>query len=209
MDWRTGLSQGQVCETLMGNGAAFWLLEKAMEDATKGDHLTALSRHIYFMKVPSLDPSLIWTHSTAVFLLGYLKESDRVITYEKKEVGSLVRFPSGTAGNEQGIALVDYLLKVPSMMTLNDAQIVELEYLLNKAGETLGVTLPVVHSATANEQEAALRAVAFSALQAKPKVYYQKYLDELKARGTPVTMTREEFSRLATDTLSSFNSLTL
>lgn len=202
MDWRTGLTQSQVCETLMRSGDAFRLLDKIMEFSTEEDHLTAISRPIFLMHVPLLDNSLVWLHSTALHLLFKLPESEKVITYEKKEVGSLIRFPVGTAGNEEGIALVDYLLKVPTIMTLNDAQTVELEYLLNKSGETLGTVLPVVHSATVDEQEAALREVALFALQTKPKAYYQQYLDELKARGTPVSMTPKEFAQFAEQTLA-------
>lgn len=201
MDWRSGLTQSQVCETLMKNGGAFWLLDKIMEYSTEEDHLTAISRPIFLMHVPLLDNSLVWLQSTASHLLIELKESEKVIAYEKKEVGSLIRFPMGTVGNEEGFALVDYLLKVPTIMTLNDAQTVELEYLLNKAGETLGTVLPVVHSATVEEQEAGLREVALFALRTKPKAYYQQYLDEMKAKGTPVTMTQKEFCQFAEDTL--------
>jgi hypothetical protein len=109
----------------------------------------------------------------------------------------------GTASNVEGIALVDYLHKIPSMMTLNEAQIVELEQLLNKAGDTLGMSVPFVPPATEEEKVAVLQKLALSVLQTKPKVHYQKYLDMMKAAGKPVTMTQQEFLQFAQQTLGS------
>lgn len=209
MDWRVGLNQRQICEKLMADGSAFWLLEKAMEETTREDHLLPVALNEISKQVPSLDPSLFWTNATAVVLRWHLGDSDRVVLYEKKEVGSLIRFPGGAAGNEKGMALVDYLLKVPALMTLNDSQMVELEYLLRKEGETLGVPLPIVQPATIFQQEVGLKELALSALQTKPKVHYQKYLDMMKAKGTPVNMTQKEFLDFAAESLSNPNGYTL
>jgi hypothetical protein len=199
-----GNRQQQFCEALINDGSAFAFLEQVIEDTAKEDHLPALDRAVYLQHIKKLDLRFAYDTGTALILLHcWLENSEKVVQFEKKEVGALIRFPKGATGNAQAIAPINSLLRIPSMMALNPAQINELEFLLNKAGETLGVILPIVRPATELEQEAALRELALSALKAKPKHYYQSYLDNMKASGTPVTLTQSEFFQLAEATLGS------
>jgi hypothetical protein len=195
MNWKDGLTQNQVCETLMGNGRALAFLAKLMEDSTKEDHVAAIGRKVYMERVPELDSSFAENIGTALVLETYLRDSAKVVVYRKREVGSLIRFESGTPGTVEGMALVDYLHRIPSMMDLNNAQIVELEFLLNRAGETLGIDLPVVRAATEEEKTATLRELGLplASIQAKPRYSHAKFMDMMKAKGTPVTMTPKEF----------------
>jgi hypothetical protein len=152
-----GKKQRQFCEALINDGSAFDFLEQVMEISAHEDYLPALHRMVYLQHIEKLHSRFAYDTGTALILLMLLTDSDKVVQYEKKEVGALIRFPKGSAGNANAIAPINYLLRLPSLMTLNAAQINELEFLLNKAGETLGVTLPSVHPATALEQETALK----------------------------------------------------
>lgn len=196
MEWKDGLTQRQVCETLMDNGRALGLLGKLMAYSTKDDHLVAIGRKVYMDHAPELDPSLEQDIGTSLVLETYLRKSEKVVLYQKREVGSLIRFGSGTVGTADGMALVDYLRRIPSMMTLNNAQVVELESLLNKAGQTLGIDLPDVRPATEEEKLATLEELALplESIQAKPRASHTKFLDLMKAKGTPVIMTPKEFT---------------
>jgi hypothetical protein len=196
VDWKDGLTQGQICKTLMSNGQALAFLEKLMEYSTKQDHLVAIGRKAYMDHAPELEPSFAESIGTALVLETYLRASDKVVVYQKREVGSLIRFESGTAGTIDGMALVDYLVKVPAMMNLNNAQIVELEFLLNKAGVTLGIDLPDVRPATEEEKLAALTELELplTSIQAKPRASHAKFMDMMKAKGIPVSMTPKEFA---------------
>jgi hypothetical protein len=201
MDWKNGLTQRQVCETLMNNGQALEFLGKLMEDATKDDHLVAVGRRVFVEHAAELDPSFVGDLGTALVLEVYLRESDKVIVYKNKEVGSLIRFDTNVPSAE-GMALVEYLLKLPSRMNLNPAQLHELESLLNKAGESLGIDLPDVRPPSVEEQEAAVRQIILSEMKAKPQHFHQRYNDSMKLAGTPVTMTQKEFFQFTEDTLT-------
>lgn len=195
MDWKHGLTQRQICETLMSNGRALGFLEKLMEDSTEEDHLVAIGRKVYMDRAPELEPSFADDIGTALILENYLRESEKVVVYRKREVGSLIRFESGTPGTVEGMALVDYLRRIPAVMTLNNAQTVELELLLNKAGQTLGIDLPDVRPATEEEKLEALTELGLplATIQAKPRYSHAKFMDMMKAKGIPVTMTPKEF----------------
>lgn len=179
----------------MDNGSALGLLGNLMARSAKDDHLVAIGRKAYMDHAPELDPSLEHDIGTALVLEAYLRKSKKVVVYQKREVGSLIRFESGTVGTADGMALVDYLIKVPSMMTLNNAQIVELELLLNKAGETLGIDLPDVCAATEEEKVATLEELELplESILAKPRAPHAKFIDMMKAKGIPVMMTPKEF----------------
>lgn len=194
-------AQSQFCDALIADGSAYDFIGMVMEETMKEDHLPAITREVYLNHAPKLHQRLSYDHGTALILLILLEDSERVIHYEKKEVGALIRFPKGATGNARGIALIDTLYKLPSLLNLNDAQILELEALLNKKGQSLNIDLPVLRSATDDEQEKGLFALALSVLEAKPKVSYQTYVDQMKAAGTPVTMTQKEFLAFAKEKL--------
>lgn len=180
----------------MSNGKALAFLDELMRKNTYDDHLVALTRKVYMANVPDLDPSFATDIGTALVLESYLRSSGRVIIYRKAEVGSLMRFTdSAIAGTTEAIAPIAYLAEIPSMMDLNNAQIVELELLLNKTGKTLGIDLPIVRPATEDEKVATLEELnlPLASIHAKPRASHAKFMDMLKAKGTPVSMTPKEF----------------
>lgn len=184
----------------MDNGHAFEFLENVMEDLRKEDRIVALDRYVYLQNIKKLDALFAYDTEAALILNIQMHKSERVVVYQKKEVGSLFRFNDGYS-NATAMVPVDYLFKLPSLMTLNNAQIVELEFLLSKAGETLGTPLPAVVPATDEQQKAVLLELALSVLRAKPKRSYDAYVDTMKAAGTPVTMNQTEFFQFAEEIL--------
>lgn len=202
MDWKDGLTQRQICETLVRNGKAPNYLGRVMERTVKENYLPAVTRTVFLEKISELDPSFEYDIGTALCLEAHLYTSSKVVSYRKREVGSLIIFPRGNVSSAEGVALVDFLLKVPSMMKLNPAQVVELEHLLNKAGETLGYPMPHVSSPEWYEKQAVLHELAASTkLRAKPRAFYRDFIDAMKAQGRPVAMTPKEFAQWVEETL--------
>lgn len=196
MNWKDGLTQNQVCETLMNNGKALTFLDELMNKSANDDHLVAISRKVYMANVPDLDSSFATDIGTALILESHLRSSREVVVYRKTEVGSLMRFTDAAiAGTTEAIASIAYIAQIPSMMDLNNAQVVELEMLLNKAGKTLGIDLPVVRPATEDEKIAALEELdlPLASIHAKPRASHAKFTDIMKAKGTPAKMTPKEF----------------
>ena len=179
----------------MDNAQALAFLENLMVQYTREDHLIAVGRKVFMRHVGDINRSFAHDIGRALTLERHLRNAPNVILYQKHEVGSLIRFESGAVGSADGMALLDYLLKVPTLMTLNNAQVNELEFLLNKAGKSLGVELPTVRAATDEEQVAALTELGLPlmVIYAKPRPAYEKFREILKRRGTPVTMTPKEF----------------
>ena len=203
MNSEYGLTQSQVCETLMDNGHAFEFLGNVMEITTEENYLPALTRSVFLAHVANLNPLFEHDIGTALMLESHLRASNKTVVYQKREVGSLICFPRGYVSTAEGMALVDFLYKIPTMMKLNPAQIVELERLLNKAGETLGFPMPSVRPATEYEKKAILTVLASSAkLRAKPRAFYRDFMDAMKAAGTPVVMTPKQFSLFVEETLT-------
>lgn len=207
MDWKDGLTQSKICETLVSNGKALNYLGNVMERTAQENYLPAVTRKAFLEDVSSLDPSFEHDIGTALVLECHLRNSDKTVVYRKREVGSLIIFPRGNVSTEEGVALVDFLLKVPSMMTLNPAQVIELEYLLNKAGETLGFPMPTVRSATEYEKKAILNELASAKLRTKPRAFYRDFMDAMKAQGIPVSMTQKQFSQFAEENLIKLTSV--
>lgn len=179
----------------MSNKQALALLENLMVQHTRADHLIAISRKAFMRHVTEIDSSFSREIGRALILERQLRNSPEVILYQKHEVGSLIRFESSAVGSADGMALIDYLFKVPTLMRLNNAQIRELESLLQKAGKTLGIDLPTVRDATDADKAAALAEldVPLSSIYAKPRPAYEKFREIMKIKGTPVTMTPKEF----------------
>jgi hypothetical protein len=179
----------------MDNEQAVAFLENLMVQYTREDHLIAIGRKVFMRHVAEIDASFERNIGQALALEKYLRGSPQVILYKKHETGSLIRFESGAVGSADGMALVEYLLKVPSMMTLNDAQVIELEFLLRKTGKTLGFDLPVIRPVTDEEKITTLNGLGLplSSIYAKPRPSYEKFIETMKVKGTPVNMTPKEF----------------
>jgi hypothetical protein len=88
---RNQLTQSQFCAMLMNNGHALEFLGKVMGDTTQEDHMIAIDRAVYLKHAPELAQTLSWDLGTALMLEVYLRQSDRVVVYKKKEAGSLFR----------------------------------------------------------------------------------------------------------------------
>lgn len=179
----------------MSNEQALTFLENLMAQYTREDHLVAVSRKVFMRHVGEINESFARDIGRALALERHLRNSPAVILYQKHEVGSLMRFETGAVGSADGMALLDYLLTVPALMTLNNAQLNELESLLNKAGKSLGIELPTVSAATDAEKIAALAELGLPllAIYAKPRPSYEKFREILKTKGTPANMTPKEF----------------
>ena len=132
-------------------------------------------------------------------ILDELQERNEIIFYNRKDVGALIRFKGG---NYPSCILVDYLIAATNKMNLDNAQINELERLLNKANRTLGVTLPPVPKPTDAEMQDALRHLMLEVIKSKPKHFHQRYLDALSAQGSPVEMNSKDFHEFAEKTLT-------
>lgn len=179
----------------MDNEQALDFLENLMVQHTMKDHLIAIGRKTFMRHAAEIDAYFERDIGRALALERHLRNSPKVILYQKHEVGSLIRFESSAVGSADGMALVDYLVKVPMLMNLNDAQIIELEFLLNKTGKTLGIELPAAQPATDEEKVTALARLGLplASIYAKPRPSYEKFMEMMKANGTPVNMSPKEF----------------
>lgn len=195
----------RIHEELKASGKDLEFLGKLMTDSTKDGFFLAIDRRVFMDHAHELHPSFADDLGDALIAEVYLRESEHVVVFPKKEVGSLFVFTPGTVGTIEAIALVDYLLKIPSMMSLNNAQIVELELLLNKAGKSLGIPMPHVRPATYEEMVAGLHKIGLTleSLRAKPRAFYNRFVDVMKAEGIPVSMKSKEFLPFAEEALSS------
>lgn len=179
----------------MNHEQALAFLENLMVRHTRKDHLLAVGRKAFMRHAAGLDASFSREIGRALILERYLRNSPEVVKYQKHEVGSLIRFESSAVGSADGMAPIGYLLKVPALMSLNNAQLRELELILQKAGKTLGVELPTVPAATDAEKAAALDELGLPlpSIYAKPRPAYEKFREIMKVKGTPVNMTPKEF----------------
>lgn len=179
-------------------------VQAIMENTTKADHVIALTDMEWSRQVNAL--ANYYDKDTIVLLRrknpSYSAENSKtIIGFHKKEVGALIQFSPESYNDKEAFILTDYLLQLPKIMKLNDAQILEAEFLLNKVGMTLGIELPPAPVATSKDQEHVLKVVALEALKAKPKASYHRYLEVAKANGTPIDLTQEEFIEIAEYTL--------
>jgi hypothetical protein len=200
-EWHTELTEEQICDTLMNNGKVWTFMEQLMNQTTHDGYITAIDRDYFLSSLPMLDRLFLFPIKASTLIENELKRSEKTVVYQKKEVGSLMRFEKGRSPHTEGIALVDYLLNLP-LAHLSDAQIHELEFLLNRAGTTLGITLPILPPVTEHDKQLALEELAVTTLKDKPTYFYQRFIKMMKASGTPVTMTQKEFLKFAEDTLT-------
>jgi hypothetical protein len=188
------LSQAALIQSAIDDGRGIKLFEEMLKESTHDDHFSVVGSCYFAARTADFGNE--WLYNSANGILLYLKiaESDKVITYTKKEVGSLIRFDGG-APDSEGMILADYLETEASKMSLNDAQIVELEYLLNKVGKTLGITIPSVPLPTEEDMRVVLFELALEAMKAKPKHFHQKFLDRMLAKGAPASINYKDFQK--------------
>lgn len=194
--WTDGLEQNEIVKTLIDNGSALRYLERLSREAIKTDHLTAIDRTVFLEKVESLDEYLKFDGGASLIIMILLEKDKKVIPYTNKEVGALIRF-NHRWPNVEGIFHVDVLMEAVKKMTLNPAQLSELERLLNKIDRTLGFDLPEIPLPTEQEKYEAIQHLTYRDIEKKPRRFYEIFKADMLANGTPVTMKAKQFREYA------------
>lgn len=184
-------------DKVIANGSAYKALEENLKAYEKVDHFQAWPRMGFYSVFGKLNPQFRYQLSEA--LMENLEEKGIAIKFKRKEVGSLIRY---TGGSFDGCILTDYLLSASSKMKLDNAQINELERLLNKVNRSLEVDLPVIPQPTEKEKQDAILELALEVIRSKPLHFHQKYLDQLASKGTPVNLSKTAFHDLAEKVLT-------
>jgi hypothetical protein len=192
----TPTHQQQVAiDTVISNGSAYKALESHLKTYETDTYLYAWPRGGFYSIFGRLTPDFSRDYyHLAESLMETMEERGIAIKFKRKEVGSLIRYRGGSF---EGCILTDYLISTTSKMNLDNAQINELERLLNKVGRSLNAPLPPVPQATDKDMEDALTEMALEIIRSKPQHFHQKYLDTLAARGTPAALTKKDFHDLA------------
>lgn len=188
--WTDGLEQPEIISELVSNGSAKKYLDTLSRESAMRDHFSPIDRRVFLGRKEEIDDYLHYDLGAAMVLTVVLPQRDDVIEYSYNEVGSLIR-----AGD--GIISLDVLLEESKKMTLNNAQIHELERLLNKKGMSLEIDLPVVSLPTEEEKYRAISHLSFSDIQKHPRRYYNTFVQDMLIAGTPVTMKAKEFKEFA------------
>lgn len=115
------------------------------------------------------------------------------VDFGRKEVGALFRYRDG---NYTSFVTTEYLMKLPQRMNLTDAQLHEVERLLNKAETSLGYDLAPLPAAKDDDMKEALFALLLDAIEDHPKIYHQKFLDSMARKGAPVKVATKDFKAL-------------
>lgn len=174
-----------------------WYIEESniMEKLTEESYGRPDSNGMYeaFSQHRILDSSfqqpLKNTYISISTMINFMVENKLVIWVENKEVGALFH----KRMYSQFFIPVALLKKIAENNILKPAQMHELERLLNKADETLGVDLPTLPVADDNELQKALMEMSRDIILAKPRAYRQKFLDQLTLNGSPTKMNEAEF----------------
>lgn len=122
-------------------------------------------------------------------MINFMVENKLAIWVDNKEIGTLFN----KRRYSQCFIPVALLKKIASNQVLKPAQMHELERLLNKAEETMGVDLPPLPVANDQDLEKALIQLSREIILSKPRAYRQKFLDQLMLNGTPTTMNEAQF----------------
>lgn len=193
--------QTALVQSAIDDGRGLHLFQQMMEESKWQDHFTVIDSCYFSARTADFGSEFLYNSANGILLYLKISEFDDVITYTKKEVGSLIRFDGGGPDSE-GMIQADYLETAASKMSLNDAQIIELEYLLNKVGKTSGATIPSMPLPTEDEMREVVFELALEAMKAKPKHFHQKFLDRMKAKGKPSSMSYKDFPDYLTQQLS-------
>lgn len=181
-------------DKVINDGSACKALETHLQGYEKDGYFEAWPRMGYYSVFARLNIGFNNDYRLTEVLMETLEERGLVIKYKRKEVGSLIRY---RAGSFDGCIPADYLVSETSKMNLDNAQINELERLLNKVGRSLDTDLPSVPQPTDQEMENALLSMVLEVIRSKPLHFHQKYLDQLAAQGTPASLNRKDFHTFA------------
>jgi hypothetical protein len=146
-----------------------------------------------YLKSPAVPLSIntrpIWSN---------IVEHGEGINFGRKDVGALFRY---SRGNHTSFVTTEYLMNLPKRRNLTDAQLHEVEHLLNKADRTLGAALPSLPTATDQEMKDALFSLLMVEIEKKPRYYYQNFIDAMAQKGTPVDLANKDFKAMVTGLL--------
>lgn len=195
--WTDGMEQKDIVQALISNGSAMDYLKKLSHESAVNGYFTAIDRTVFMENDSQLDDYLKFDEAASLIIMIRLEEAqENVISYKNKEVGALIRFPHRYP-NDEGIIHTDVLIEEAGKMELNPAQLAEAEKLLNKVGRTLGLDLPDIPAPTDQEKYRAISHLTFNDIQKKPRRYYDIFVGDMLAAGTPVTMTAKQFREYA------------
>lgn len=193
--------QKQIIDGIIKDGSIYRALESSMKDRERDGYFAPWHWQTSYRINSKLENEFARDYSLRKTIIEVLKERGEIIFYNRKDVGALIRF---NGGNFQSCILTDYLVSTTSTMNLDNAQINELERLLNKANRSLNISLPPVPAPTDQEMEDTLLEMALETIRSKPQHFHQKYLDSLAARGTPVAaLNKKDFHIFAEKILAS------
>lgn len=181
-------------DKVIKDGSASKALVSRLQDYEKDGYLEAWPRIGSYGIFSRLNLGFSNDYRLVEALMEALEERGIVIKYKRKEVGSLIRYRHGSF---DGFIPVDYLISVTSTMNLDNAQINELERLLNKVGRSLDTDLPSVPQPTNQEMEEAMKTMVLDVIKSKPMHFYQRYVDLLAAQGTPISINKKDFHAFA------------
>lgn len=188
------VQQKKIIEGIINDGSIYRGLESSMKARERDGYLLPWHTQTAYNFSSLFAGDFMRDYSLRKTILEVLEERGELIFYNRKEVGSLIRY---NGGSYQGCILADYLISATSTMNLDNAQINELERLLNKAKKSLNITLPVVPKPTDQDMQNMLISLALEVIKSKPKHFHQRYLDNLSAQGTPSDIGYKEFHSFA------------
>lgn len=188
--WTDNMSQREIIDALIGKGSAYKYLEMLSYESFQGYHFIPVDRKVFVERSEEMDLYLKYDIGATLLIMINLEKEDNVIPYSPKEVGSLIRMG-------EGLIAVDVLLKEVQKMNLNNAQIHELERLLNKVNRSLNIKLPDVRLPSDEEKYEAIKHLTMADLKKHPRKYYNTFLEDMLIAGTPANMTIKQFNEFA------------
>lgn len=192
--WTDGLSQPEIINILLENGAAYKYLEMLSYDSFKDGYFSPVDRQVFLYRSEELDSYLKYDIGAALVLMVRLPEQKDVIAYSPKDVGSLI-LPG------DGLITADVLMQTTRKMSLNNAQVHELEHLLGIIGRSLGISLPPVPLPTDEEKYEAIKHLTLADLTKHPRKHYKIFIEKMLRDGTPAKMNIKEFHEFANNVL--------
>lgn len=190
----------KIVSEIITEGNIYAALANSMQRYERGDHFSPWHVSTSYPLESKWSSYFSLDYALQKLLLDELHARGEIIFYNRKDVGALIRFKGG---NFPSAILTDYLISATNKMNLDNAQINEVERLLNKVNRSLNIALPDVHKPNDAQMQEVLRNLMLEVIQSKPKHFYQRYLDALSAQGTPVEMTSKEFHSFAEKTFKS------
>lgn len=181
---------------------AYYVNDLEQPDFVYVPYTTTLTRAMCYLHY--LDPSKSASASPvngprdAEYMWKNIVAHGEGVTFGRKDVGALFRY---NLGHHTSFVTVEYLIALPQRMTLNEAQLHEVEHLLNKADRTLGIALPPLPAPKDDEMREALFGLFMDEISERPKFFYQNFVDAMARKGTPVDVVNKDFQSFVTNLL--------